>query len=177
MRCGALPAFASRLRVAGGVLRHTEPIVDVALIRQRMIGLAEIFRRLKRGGEQLHRSLRVTLPQRAAAEREMRAHMLPERQAFAALPRLEFSRAKERQRLFVLRGLVVEAGEFDGEIVAQVHEIAMAFEFREADGGLLAGALPELVALVEDASVGRIARRSARSNAAFALAASASTLK
>src|SRR5579863_1989760 len=82
---------------------------------------------------------------------EFAADALPLRQhqAFAAFPGLEA--AALHQLIGVMR--LAEGNEFQREIVAAVYQIAMLFEFLEAVAPVHAQALPELIALVEDAGI------------------------
>ena len=95
--------------------------------------------------------------QGGAAQREMRAHVLAERAAFAAFPRLEVAAScTSVQRLVVLAGLVVERAQFDAQVVALLDQVEALLQFAQPLRRRFAEALPELVALVEQPGVVRI---------------------
>ena len=132
--------------------------MDVALVGQQMLGLAEIVRRGQRGLEMLAGLGGSAGAQRGAAQRQVRAHVLAERPAFAAFPGLEVAAADERERFGVLAGLVVEGAQLDAQIVALADEVELLFQLAQALRGFLAEPLPELVALEEQPGVGGIRR-------------------
>ena len=103
--------------------------MDVALVSQQVFGFAEIFRCVAGGREVCDGFGLLTSSQRFSPEREVGAHVLAERLAFAALPGLKLSRRDERECALGLGGLIVERAKLDRKIVALVHELGMVFEF------------------------------------------------
>ncbi len=83
--------------------------------------------------------------QSVAAFEIVRSDVLAGDEAFPALPRMKATVLKDRQRFFVLPGLVVQRNEFDCEIVALFDQGAVFLQFQKALLRICAGTLAELI--------------------------------
>ena len=122
-------------RIAPGVERAAQPVMDVALVREEVIRLAEVPRRVKRGAKLAGREREVPAFEGAAAEREMGACVLGQRLALAALPRLKIAPRHDRQRPLRHAHPVVQGAKLDRKVVARVDQPQVPAQLAEAPGG------------------------------------------
>ena len=86
------PVFARGFLFAARIQRDAEPIMDVALVGEQMLRLAEIARRGERVLKMVGGRGRIAAARSAARpERQLGADVLAQRPAFAAFPRLELA--------------------------------------------------------------------------------------
>ena len=105
-----------------------QPKMDVALIGERVFGLAEIARRGERGFEVGAGARKITVVKSPVAQGKMSPDMLAQSEAFAAFPRLKTAVRDELAGEIVSPGLIVERAKFDGQIVAAAGEFRMPLE-------------------------------------------------
>jgi hypothetical protein len=153
--CSAKPETAGLVEIVGGG-GQAKPVERLRLAGEEMPGLAERLGWGERLREQSVGAPRLAGCKRLPGEQDASADELREDEAFAALPGLEVAREDKVEGALRLAGEVEEGGEFDGEVVAPWREGGVTQELGEAGVGRDAGALPKLVALVEEARVGWI---------------------
>jgi len=131
----ALPCFAGGPRAARRREGLAEPEVDVALVGERVSGLAEVVRGLQSGLEACDRAGIIGLRKALPAQHESAADMLSERKALPAFPGLKLARGQQVPRFAGLSGLVEKRAELDREIIPPSHEVRISEEFAETFGG------------------------------------------
>ncbi len=92
--------------------RATEPVMDVALVGEQMLGFAQIARRGERVFKVRAGLCKITFCQCQPTQSQLGAHVLTEWAAFATFPRLELTTGNQFRRWRVLAGLIVECAQF-----------------------------------------------------------------
>ena len=137
----------------GGRERLAQPVVDIALVGEKMPGLAQRLWWLKRGLEMSER-VRGLLDARArrASSNRARTNCPSTRPSPPSHGwKLRASRAGESLLRFAC--LVVERREFHGEIIARCDQIRMLQQLGKAPLRSDPRPLPKLVALIENARI------------------------
>ena len=122
--------------------------MDVAVILQRVPGLAEVLRGVKSGFEAAARRVQITLHQGLPAKRQMRSNVLSKGQAFSSFPGLKTTRSQQRARIFIASGEVVQRRQFHGKIIAPQYKGPVGLQFPEPFLRRDGHPFPELVAFV-----------------------------
>ena len=137
-------------------MRRAERVFDIAFVGEEVTCLADRLRRAQRCFKVRDCICRLFSRDGAPGQEQARANELSKNQPFAALPRLKVSREQAGKRPLRMARLVVEGGEFHGQIIARGREFGMPQQFCETMLGRDACTFPELVTLIENASVFRV---------------------
>src|SRR5207302_5463044 len=106
--------------------------MQVILRRQKMLSLAQVLRVVLRCFEMAERLLKAAGLQGFLTKNQMRPYILSGHQFFPAFPGMKTPRQQNLQCFFRLARLIVESGEFDGQVVPAINQSAVLFETRES---------------------------------------------
>src|SRR5580704_8264113 len=118
-----LPMFAGGGLVAVGGAGGTQPEIDIALVGEHMLGLAQVARRSQGEFKFDAGADEIALTQRNAAQGQMSADMLADSQSFAALPWLKMAARDDLARKFMPPRLIVKRAKFYREVIALMHKV------------------------------------------------------
>ena len=127
--------------------------MDVALVGEQVLGLAQRFGTRKRRCKMRARFRRAAGSQLPSPEGEPSSHILSERQTLPALPGLEAAADQDIQGLVVSADLVQQRAKLDREIVALIDEDLMLAQLSQPIAGKATESPPELIAFVEQSRV------------------------
>src|ERR1035441_6944234 len=111
--CSGVPVFTSLCFFADVGKSATEPVMNVTLVGQQVLGFAKILRGGQRLLEMQPGRIKISLLHCRAAQRELGANVLAEWTAFTTFPRLKPPAGKILRGFFGPADLVVERASFD----------------------------------------------------------------
>ena len=150
------PVTPCSVFVLGRGAGAAEPVVDVALVREQVLGLAQRFRDIDRRFKMPARFCDPASGQLSTSERKPGSDILSKRHPLSALPGLKPAAGQNLQSLIVSADLVQERAKLDGEIVALIDEVSILAQLRQPIGRKAADAFPQLIAFVEQSRVARL---------------------
>ncbi len=102
--------------------RLADPEVDVALVCEQMLCLAQVLWWLKRGGELSARFGRVSEIEGTTPKQQPCAYILPEYQTLTALPWLETPAKQKMQSLVRFVDMIQKSRDFHGQVITRLDE-------------------------------------------------------